>query len=175
MRKLFERQPVLSCFYKKNISKRPKLRELFSWHQLYYIYAYFGSGLIMSQISVSLTFKFNSWIFHNFLKNLVWGLQAIKHKKSFFLYSGRTTKREPFEPLSKNPLIFSSKKKRRKKSEPLRCRSTTTKKTDIGKLVKAKKLEVFGGHLLIEDDHSHWEPQYWNIMEETFSLARTLL
>ena len=36
-----------------------------------------------------------------------------------------------------------------------------------------KKLEVFGGHQLSEDDHSHWAPPYWNIMKETFSLGRT--
>ena len=28
-----------------------------------------------------------------------------------------------------------------------------------------KKLEVFGGNLLSEDDHSHWAPPYWNIMK----------
>ena len=38
-----------------------------------------------------------------------------------------------------------------------------------------KKLKVFGGHLLSEDDHSHWAPPYWNIMKETFSLGRTEL
>ena len=34
-----------------------------------------------------------------------------------------------------------------------------------------KKLEIFGEHLLSEDDHSHWAPPYWNIMIETFSLV----
>ena len=37
----------------------------------------------------------------------------------------------------------------------------------------SKKLEIFGGHLLSEDDHSHWAPPYWNIMKETLSLGRT--
>ena len=37
------------------------------------------------------------------------------------------------------------------------------------------KLEVFGGHLLSEDDHSHWVPPYWNIMKKTVSLGRTEL
>ena len=32
--------------------------------------------------------------------------------------------------------------------------------------VSSKELEVFGGHLLSEDDHSHWAPPYWNIMKE---------
>ena len=36
-----------------------------------------------------------------------------------------------------------------------------------------KKLEVFDGHLLSEDDHSYWAPPYWNIMKETISLGRT--
>ena len=36
-----------------------------------------------------------------------------------------------------------------------------------------KKLEVFGGHLLSEDDHSHWALPYWNVTKETFSLGRT--
>jgi len=36
-----------------------------------------------------------------------------------------------------------------------------------------KKLEVFGGHLLSEDDYSHWAPPYWNITKETFSLGGT--
>ena len=38
-----------------------------------------------------------------------------------------------------------------------------------------KKLEIFGGHLFSEDDHSHWAPPYWNMMKETFSLGRTEL
>ena len=39
-----------------------------------------------------------------------------------------------------------------------------------------KKLEVFGGHLLSdEDDHSHWAPPFWNITKEAFSLGRTEL
>ena len=29
-----------------------------------------------------------------------------------------------------------------------------------------KKLEIFGGHLLSEDDHSHWAPPYWNITKK---------
>ena len=37
----------------------------------------------------------------------------------------------------------------------------------------SKKLEIFGGHLVSEDDHSHWAPPYWNIMKETSSLGRT--
>ena len=41
--------------------------------------------------------------------------------------------------------------------------------------IKLKKLEVFGGHLLSEDDHSRWTSPYWNIMKETFSLGRTEL
>ena len=41
-----------------------------------------------------------------------------------------------------------------------------------GKLVP-KKMEIFGGQLLSEDDHSHWAPPYWNIMKEIFSLGRT--
>ena len=40
-------------------------------------------------------------------------------------------------------------------------------------LWKKKKLEIFGGHLLSEDDHSHWVPPYWNIMKKAFSLGRT--
>ena len=35
-----------------------------------------------------------------------------------------------------------------------------------------KKLEVFGGHLLSEDDHSHWAPPYWKV-KRNFSLGRT--
>ena len=31
------------------------------------------------------------------------------------------------------------------------------------------------GHLLSEDDHSHWAPPYWNVTKETFSLGRTEL
>ena len=38
-----------------------------------------------------------------------------------------------------------------------------------------KKLEVFGGHPLSEDDHSHWAPPYWIITKETFYLGRTEL
>ena len=38
-----------------------------------------------------------------------------------------------------------------------------------------KKLEVFCGHLLSEDDHSNWAPPFWNIMKESFSLGRTEL
>ena len=34
---------------------------------------------------------------------------------------------------------------------------------DSGTFQFRKKLEIFGGHLLSEDDHSHWAPQYWNI------------
>ena len=33
---------------------------------------------------------------------------------------------------------------------------------DSGTFQFRKKLEIFGGHLLSEDDHSHWAPQYWN-------------
>ena len=29
-----------------------------------------------------------------------------------------------------------------------------------------KKQEDFGGHLLSEDDHSHWAPPYWNIRKK---------
>ena len=36
-----------------------------------------------------------------------------------------------------------------------------------------KKLEIFDGHLFIENDHSHWAPPYWNIIKETSSLGRT--
>ena len=42
-------------------------------------------------------------------------------------------------------------------------------------IVLSKKLENFGGHLLSEDDHSHWAPPYWNIIKKTFSLGRTEL
>ena len=38
-----------------------------------------------------------------------------------------------------------------------------------------KKLEVFGGHLFSEDDHSNWTPPYWNITTETFSLDKAEL
>ena len=38
-------------------------------------------------------------------------------------------------------------------------------------LTSLKKLE----NLLSEDDHSYWEPPYWNIPKETFSLGRTEL
>ena len=38
-----------------------------------------------------------------------------------------------------------------------------------------KKLDVFGGQLLSEDDHSYWAPPYWIITKETFSLCRTEL
>ena len=38
------------------------------------------------------------------------------------------------------------------------------------KSIKTK--EVFGGHLLIENDHS---PPYWNMMKESFSTGRTVL
>ena len=38
---------------------------------------------------------------------------------------------------------------------------------------KPKKLEIFGGHLLSEDDHSHGAPPFWNIMKDTFSSGRT--
>ena len=51
------------------------------------------------------------------------------------------------------------------------CENIALKKT-IAKNIW-KKLEVFGEHLLSEDDHSHWTPPYWNIMKETFSLGRT--
>ena len=40
--------------------------------------------------------------------------------------------------------------------------------TEAANLLYLKKLEVFGGHLLSEDDHSHWALPYWNIMKETF-------
>ena len=33
--------------------------------------------------------------------------------------------------------------------------------------------EIFGGHLLSGDDHSHRSPPYWNITKKTFSLGRT--
>ena len=33
-----------------------------------------------------------------------------------------------------------------------------------------KKLDVFGGQLLSEDDHSYWAPPYLIITKETFSL-----
>lgn len=39
----------------------------------------------------------------------------------------------------------------------------------------SKKLDNFGGHLLSEDDHSYWEPTYWNITKDPFSLGRTEL
>ena len=29
--------------------------------------------------------------------------------------------------------------------------------------------EAAGGHLLSEDDLSHWAPPYWNVTKETFS------
>jgi len=45
----------------------------------------------------------------------------------------------------------------------------------ITNFITLKKLENFGGNLLIEDDHSYWAPPYWNIMKETFSLGRTKL
>jgi len=38
----------------------------------------------------------------------------------------------------------------------------------ITNFITLKKLENFGGNLLIEDDHSYWAPPYWNIMKETF-------
>lgn len=38
-----------------------------------------------------------------------------------------------------------------------------------------EKLEVFSGHLLREDNHSHWAPQYWTIMKEPFSFGTTVL
>ena len=43
----------------------------------------------------------------------------------------------------------------------------------VDEMYKRKELEVFGGHLLSEDDHSHLAPPYWNIMKETFSSGRT--
>ena len=42
-------------------------------------------------------------------------------------------------------------------------------------IYRSKKLEVFGGHLLSKNDHSHWAPPYWNIMKETFYLGNTEL
>ena len=33
---------------------------------------------------------------------------------------------------------------------------------DSGTFQFRKKLGIFGGHLLSEDDHSHGAPQYWN-------------
>ena len=38
-----------------------------------------------------------------------------------------------------------------------------------------KEAEVFGGHLLSEDDNSHWAQPCWNIMKETFSWCKTKL
>ena len=42
------------------------------------------------------------------------------------------------------------------------------RKLYIINLIKMKFKEGggFGGHLLIEDDHSHWAPPYWNIIKE---------
>ena len=41
---------------------------------------------------------------------------------------------------------------------------------EYSKIIWEKKLEVFGGHLLSEDDHSHRSPPYWNLTKETFFL-----
>ena len=46
-------------------------------------------------------------------------------------------------------------------------------KVQFSDIAVTKKLEIFGGHLLSEDDHSHWAPPYWNITKETSSLGRT--
>ena len=43
----------------------------------------------------------------------------------------------------------------------------------VGSFLVDKEVGGFCGHLLSEDDHSHWAPPYWNVTKETFSLGRT--
>ena len=37
--------------------------------------------------------------------------------------------------------------------------------TFMSMVVLTTKHKEAGGHLLSEDDHSHWAPPYWNIMK----------